>query len=400
MPLIALKLGGPFSRANLWRCLLLLLLGIAPTAHGQWVLSGNENKIDLTSGTARVLDGALPDTLSILDFSTMPPAVHHLVDLPNTVIGPPSNIAITPDGRLALVANSIRPDPRAPSGYVPENQIHLIDLQSNPCRRIGEIRVGGQPSGMSISHDGRQALVANRADGTVSVLALSGTQVQLLQTVEVGTPAESVSDVALHPDGRLALVSVQKGGYLAVLAREGDLFRATGRKVSVYGQPYRCVITPDGRFGLTAGMGMGNALDTDALTVVDLEAQPIRAVDYVALGAVPESIEVSPRGDLVAAVLMNGSNLPATDPLHSDHGTVVLVRRDDDRFVKVQELPVGRIPEGVAFTPDGRHLVVQCHPDRELWIYEVRRRRLRDTGLRIPVPGMPSSLRAAPLAIR
>jgi hypothetical protein len=64
--------------------------------------------------------------------------------------------------------------------------------------------------------------------------------------------------------------------------------------------------------------------------------------------------------------------------------------------VKTQRLPVGRIPEGVAFTSDGKYLVVQCHPDREMRIFQVAGGIATDTGKRIKVPGMPSSLRAAP----
>jgi DNA-binding beta-propeller fold protein YncE len=371
----------------------LLLLSPAPA---QIVISGNENKIDLTSGASVVIPNAPPDTLSILDFSEFPPDVHEITGVANTVIGPPSNVAIAPDGGLALIANSIRLDPQAPTGFVPESTVHILDLRQTPARVAGAVSAGRQPSGMSFTPDGRSALIANRADGTVSVLRINGTTVSLADTVTVCTPEESLSDVAIHPNGALALASAQKGGYLALLALENGRWSFTGRKISAYGQPYRCVITSDGALGLTAGQGMGNGLDLDALSVVDLTADPIQTVDYVPLGAVPESIDVNPAGDLVAAVTMNGSNLATAHPNHSDQGGLILLRRSGSTFVKSQELPIGRIPEGVAFTSDGRHLVVQCHPNRELWIFAVRRNRVRDTGVRIPVGGMPSSLRAGP----
>jgi sugar lactone lactonase YvrE len=93
---------------------------------------------------------------------------------------------------------------------------------------------------------------------------------------------------------------------------------------------------------------------------------------------------------------MNGSNLASTDPNHSQHGAVVLLARKGKTFSVVQDIPIGRIPEGVAFTSDGKYLVLQCHPDRELWIFSVNRGRLKETGQRIKVPGLPSSLRASP----
>jgi len=290
----------------------------------------------------------------------------------------------------------VRTDASNPTNWIPEAYIHLMDLGSVPPRLAGRVTTGSQPSGMSITRDGRFALVANRAAGTVSVLNLRGATVETVQELKVCEPAEAVSDVAITPDGRRALASVQKGGYLALLESEQGRWKLAGRKASVYGQPYRVVITPDGELGLTAGAGLGHPMDKDALTVVDLASNPIRTVDYVALGAVPESIEVSPDGRLVAAVLMEGSNLAADHPQHTEAGLLVILERRGKTFRRLSEHPIGRIPEGVAFTSDGRHLVVQCHADRELRLFSVRGSRVRDTGRRVAVPGFPSSLRASP----
>lgn len=369
-----------------------LLLALELQLPAQLILSGNENKIDLTSGLPRWVAKVPVDTLTILDFKTFPPRVEHLSPVSNSVIGPPSNIAVTPNGALALIADSIKVDPQDETKYVPHDGIHILDLAQRKV--IGSVAAGLQPSGISIARDGKLALVANRAGGTVSVLKIHDRQVSVIQTVKVCEPELSPSDVAISPDGTLGLVSIQKGGYLAVLTIEGDHVSVEEERPSVYGQPYRCVITPDGRLGLTAGQGFGNGLNADALSVVDLKS--MRTVDHIPLGSGPESIELSPDGKLLAAVLMNGSNLPPDDPKHVEHGGLVLLARAGDTFKKVQELHTGRIPEGVAFTSDGKHLIVQAHPQRELWIYAVKGKRLKDTGTRIPVPGMPSSLRAGP----
>ncbi len=373
-----------------------ILFADGSSARGAIIISGNEGKIDLTTGAPSVIRDAPADSISILDFSTFPPVVQHVRDVPNSVIGPPSNIAITPNAHLALIANSIVVEPTHQTNFLSEAFVHLLDLTAKPPRVVGRVTTGLQPSGISIRSDGKLALVANRAEGTISVLAINGLQVTTIQTLKLCTPAESVSDVAISPDGKLVLASVQKAGYLAVLKLDGNTLSATGQKISVYGQPYRCVITPDGELGLTAGQGAGNGLDQDALSVIDLKSKPIRAVDYVPLGAVPESFEISPDGKLLAAVVMNGSNLVASDPNYSPHGELVILRREDKTFHVTGRHRIGRIPEGVAFTSDGKYLVVQCHPDRELWVFAVKRGRAKDTGHRIPVPGMPSSLRASP----
>jgi DNA-binding beta-propeller fold protein YncE len=373
-----------------------LLLFDASYISAQIMISGNENKIDLISGAPRVIPPSGPDSISILDFSKFPPTVEHLSDVPNSVVGPPSNIAITKDRKLALVANSLKVDPSNPTNWVPEEFVQVIDLTAKPAKVIGKVMTGRQPSGMSITPDGKLALVANRADGTVSVLSIRGREISPLQTVPVCLPAESSSDVAISPDGKLALVSAQKGGFLAVLKIEDEKVIATGQKISAYGQPYRVVIPPDGELALTAGQGFGNGLDRDAVTVIDLKSKPMRAIDYVPVGTAPESLEISPDGKLLAVVVMNGSNLAATDPNHGSQGSLVLLARKGKTFRIVNEYSIGRIPEGVAFTSDGKYLVVECHPDRELRIFSVKGERLRDTGQRIKVPGMPSSLRASP----
>src|SRR5438552_4571883 len=373
-----------------------LLVAFTAPVSAQLVISGNENKIDLTSGAPRVVPPVAPDSISILDFSSFPPSVRHLNDIPNSVIGPPSNIAITPDRRLALVANSLKLDAANPTNWVPESFVHVLDLTTAPPRVIGRVTTGRQPSGISIAPNGALALVANRADGTVSALAIRDKAVNSTQTVKVCEPQESVSDVAISPDGKLALASAQKGGYLAVLQIDGNQVTATGRKLSSYGQPYRVVITPDGELALTAGQGYGNGKDRDAITVIDLKSKPMRAMDYIPIGAAPESIEISPDGKRLAAVVMNGSNLGPEDPNHSQNGVVVLLARRGRTFRVVDEHSVGRIPEGVAFTSDGKYLVLQCHPDRQLWIFSVKGGRLKDSGQRIKVPGMPSSDRASP----
>lgn len=366
------------------------------TAPAQLMISGNENKLDLTSGAPRGLPRPAPDTLTLLDFATFPPRVTTIDNVPNTVIGPPSNIALTPDGGLALIANSARPDPADPGKTVPLSEIHLLDLTANPPRITGHVTAGSQPSGISIAPDGRLALVANRAGGSVSVLRITGKSATHLGEVKVGEPVASASDVAITPDGRLALVSLQKAGLLVELKVSGESVEPTGRKFSVYGQPYRVVITPDGRFAVTSGAGYStNGIDLDAVSVLDLKANPPRAVQHLTTGSGPESVEISPDGRLLAVVTMDGSNLGPGNPHRTDAGGLYLYRRTKHGFDFSQHLPTGRIPEGVAFTSDGKYLVVQGHPDRELRIYRVSGSKVKDTGERVKVSGMPSSLRAA-----
>src|SRR2546426_9073207 len=128
------------------------------------------------------------DSVAIIDVGTDPLAPKILVSLPlmNTIVGPPVNLAITPDESLALVANSMNVVQEGGAWkQVPDNRIWVIDLTVNPPKLIDTIAAGSQPSGMSINRAGNLALVANRADGSVRVPRISGKKGALIDTVTI-----------------------------------------------------------------------------------------------------------------------------------------------------------------------------------------------------------------------
>src|SRR5262249_61645849 len=90
--------------------------------------------------------------------------------LMNWSLGPPTNLATTPDGGVALVANPVEwveeGDTWKP---VPDNKLFVIDLQANPPKLVATVTVGQQPSGMAINKTGTLVLIANRADSWVTV---------------------------------------------------------------------------------------------------------------------------------------------------------------------------------------------------------------------------------------
>ncbi|MBM3848201.1 MAG: hypothetical protein FJ405_18185 [Verrucomicrobia bacterium] len=373
--------------------LFILLCGsVVSTQAAQWIISANESKVDLVSGAPRVVLNPAPDTLTLMDFSMNPPRVLHITNVSNSVLGPPSNVAISSDGRVALIADSIRINPLNPTNWLPHSRIHVMDLTRNPPVIVGEGTAGAQVSGVAIAPNGRLVLAANRAGGTVSVLALDGTHLKKIGDVEIANGPDEVSDIAFAPDGRRAYASVREKNHLRELLIDGQQVTAGARKFSCYGRPYRVITTPDGALLLTAGTGAGNGPDMDAMTVIDLEAKPPRTTDLVPVGNTPETIEISPDGRWVVSLLMNGSNLPPGDPNLKDHAEMRVFQRSGRTFRHRQTLKIGRIPEGAAFSADGKWLAVQCHPDRKVWVFRMTRSGAVDTGLKIDVPGMPSGM--------
>lgn len=377
--------------------LLAVGLLVSPMVRADLVVSCNDNKFDLSVGKGRVVENPPPDTVTVLDFATFPPRVTHIEGVPNSVFGPPCNVAITPDERLALVANAckrVRYDADHKLEIIPDNVVTILDLTARPPIVVGKVTVGKQPSGIALNREGTLALVANRGDGTVSVLSIHGREVKHLGAVKVCEPEDELVAAAITPDGKTALVNVNRKHTVKVLRIDGTKVELTDVELPVYWRPYRIEIAPDGKAALTAGVGL-NGVNADAITVIDLAADPIRTTDHVAVGTTIESFDISPDGSLVAAVVMNGSNQPPDSPYRTEHGRLVLLTLAGTKLTRVQEIAIGRIPQGVSFSPDGRHVLVQMHPVRELWVYAVEGRRLKDTGHRIKVPGMPSAIRTA-----
>jgi hypothetical protein len=59
------------------------------------------------------------------------------------------------------------------------------------------------------------------------------------------------------------------------------------------------------------------------------------------------------------------------------------------------EAPIGHWSQGVAFTPDGRHLLVQYMVEKDIMVLKVGGDKLEDTGQRLKVKAGPAAIRAA-----
>ena len=218
------------------------------------------------------------------------------------------NLAITPDERLAIVANSVNHVPDG-AGWkvVPDNKLYVIDLTTSPPSHIATVEVGKQPSGLDINRAGNLALVTNRADNSISVLSIQGKDVKLVDTVPMG---EQVAAVAFTPDGKRALAVKFPGHKVALLEVDGQKVTYTKYDMMVGLWPYNIGVTPNGKLAITANNGNSGAADgqVDTVSVIDLEANPPRVIDHVVVGDGPEGFVISPTGEIAVAMLLRGSN--------------------------------------------------------------------------------------------
>jgi len=363
-------------------------------ASAQLLIVGIDNKVYWDAEGKAVLSPPGKDAVAIYDMGDrLNPKLVGSLPLMNSVYGPPTNLAITPDESLALVANSMEwvQDGSAWKAS-PGNDIFVIDLKANPPALIATVKGGKQPSGMAINRAGNLALVANRADNSITVLSIRGREVKVVDTIAMG---EQVAAVAFTPDGKRALASKNVNNKASVLDIDGEKVTYAKYDMLVGLFPYNLAITPNGKLALTANNGNSGSADgnMDTIGVIDLEASPPRVIDQVAIGDGPEGFSISPTGEIAVAILLRGSNANKSAFFYNRNGSVAVLKIDGKKVTKVGEVEVRGLPEGVVFSPDGKYLYVGNYMDDDVSILKVDGTTVTNTGKSFKLSGHPASMR-------
>ncbi|MBI3436219.1 MAG: YncE family protein [Proteobacteria bacterium] len=369
------------------------LLLLAPSARAQIAVSANDNKVANIDGTNRVLENPPPDTVTIIDIGVMPPRVIAELNAPAAVVGVPQSVAISPDESIALVTAATKIDPADAKKTTDDDKLSVIDLKAQPPAVIATINVGKGPSGVSFNPAGDLVLVANRGEGTVSVLTVSGKTLTPVGKVALGDAKSGPSHVAFLPDGKRALVTRDGDHRVSLLAIEGSKVEDTKRFMVGGIRPYSLEISPKGDVAVFGNQGGGQG-DVDVINVIDLKANPPRIVDSIAVGQTPEGVGMSRDGSHVAITVMNGSQRPKSHQAFNDHGLVKVYRIDGTKLTPVAQAKVGRWCQGAVWSRDTKTLVVQCMVEKELQILRFDGKELTSAGA-IKVNGGPAGIRTA-----
>lgn len=197
-----------------------------------------------------------------------------------------------------------------------------------------------------------------------------------------------------EPDDKRALATKFNAHKVSLLDVNGDKVTYAKFDLPTGQWPYNVAVAPGGKIALTADNGGAGSSDgsVDTVSVVDLELDPARIVDRVVVGDGPEGLAISPKGDVAAAIILAGSNNPSAY-FYKKNGSVSVLSIAGKKVTKVGDVEVGGLPEGAAFTPDGKYLLVGNYLDQDLSILKVEGTKITDTGKRFKLPGHPASLR-------
>jgi DNA-binding beta-propeller fold protein YncE len=362
------------------------LLLAAPTARAELAVSANDAKVKLIDGKVTVQQSPPADTVTFIDLRSTPPKVLAEIEVPNSVVGPPFNVAVSPKEDIALVASSTKIDPADPSKQTPDDRVTVIDIAPLRPSIVGRIKsavgvksapavpkvlatltAGKGASGIAINKAGTLALVANRAEGTVSVFSIAGSTVSPVGKVTVGGENSGPSAIAIAPDGKSALVTRDADNRISVLAIDGTTVTVASREIAAGLRPYAIDVTASGEVAVVGNIGIGGG-DADTISVVDLKADPPRVVGTYTVGQTPEGLKISPDGKYVAVTVTNGSNKAPSSPFYGDHALLQVWSRTGTQLAKIAELPIGHWCQGIAWAANGRTLLVQCMVEEEITV--------------------------------
>jgi DNA-binding beta-propeller fold protein YncE len=369
----------------------------ASVAHAApFMIVGDDEKAGFDDKGKPMVNPTGNDAVLIVDLAK-PEDPKIVVSLPleNSIVGPPTNLAISPDGSIALVADSMTVSEEGGTRkMVPTDKLFVIDMKATPPKLVDTLHLGKQPSGLSFSPKGDLALVCNRADGTISVLKIASGKVTQTGTIPV---SPGVSHVEFTPDGKHALAVRSPDNQLAILDVDGDKVSYNKVDLPTGSFPYNVVVSPDGKLALTVDNGAKGSSDgnMDVVSVIDLSGAHPHVISHVSVEDAPEGLAMSPKGNLAIAVNVNGSNFPDAW-FHQKTGSVTVLRLQGTEVKAIKTLPVGTFPEAAVISPDGRYAYVGNFLDKDFSILKISGTSVTDTGKRFKVPGHPASARMGP----
>lgn len=272
----------------------------------------------------------LPSPRALL--SSTPPALDlvvadlrgHALTLVNTadpsrarriaLAGGPHEIAALPDGRLAVSLEQ-------------SASIAIVDTTGGAVQTL---EVGGTPHGLAVAGD---------------TLYVTDRSVDAIRRFTIGTWAERPS---IASGSMPHIVEARPDGSLAVANAADDTLTLGDRAIHVSHVPESVAVGADGRVATAGSVG-------GTLHILDASGAPVAEYE---VGGRPVRLLYAPGGRVLAAAL-------------SADGTVALV---EDGVVR--RVAVGGVPDGLAFSSDGRWLYAGDMYGGAVSVIDVRRSRV------------------------
>ncbi len=370
-----------------------VLMVAATAARAEIAVVSTDAHTVLDDGKQVAPPNAPADTVAIVDIGAYPPKIIGTVEAPGSVVGPPTAVAVAPDASWAVVTSATKADAAAPGGIAPDDRVSVIDLASTPPKMVQSFRAGAGATTVRFTPDMKLALVANRMEGTVSLFTIDGRALTAAGKLDLGNPKAGPSGIAVLPDGKTALLSRDGDSMVSVLHLDGAHVGIDPRPITAGMKPYTLDINAGGTLAAVSNMGRGDG-DADSVSLIDLTKQPFRTVAFITVPSGPEGLKFSPDGKFLAVGSQNGTTKPASSTFLGTQGRLSLFALEGQTPRLVGEAPIGKWSQGIAFSRDGRTILVENMVERTLSVFRWENNVLTKADP-LPMPAGPAAIGTA-----
>jgi DNA-binding beta-propeller fold protein YncE len=342
-----------------------LSLALAPvSAWAELAVAANDGK-QLLPG-----DTQTPDSVSILQLGHYPPKVIGNIQMPGSMIGSPNAIVVSKGEKFAIVTAAQKFNPADPAHPTPDDKVQVVDL-ADPThpKLVQTVSAGGLAGGVSMNKRQNLVLVAAKAADAIFVFTLSGMKLTPAGRVDLDTKSMP-TDVVFTQDGRKAYAVAQGAGKIYELNVEGSNVTRSGNDFATGRFSYGAVITRDGNWLLNTNLG--GALEgedrTGTIGVTDLKTHKLAA--SVVVGKIPEHLTLTADGKYLAVVLANGAVNSKSDPNYDKVlGLLKIYAVSPGKLDEVAQADTCHWAQGAAWSDDGRTVLQQCAAERQIQVF-------------------------------
>lgn len=349
------------------------------------------------------IDGRLgprkPDLLSVVPLGADEEGGRRDVAVSNSVATWPNVMAITPDGRFAVVTEPFAQPPEEAQAFADIEQGHrvtLVDLSDPAGPTVAqEVDAPGATAAVDVHPSGSLVAITLPFEGQIALYPFEDGRLgePTLHPLGVeGIEDSFVPEFKWHPSGEFAAVTLGNADRVVFYRFDGAALAPWGEPMRTAPLPGKGEWTPDGRHFVvttitaTADMAQaayGQNASLFAVFAFDDDAEPNSAprraddrqvasesapVQHARVAHVPggmgyvENFAISPDGRWVVGLNMAASWLPEGHPGRTTHSELTLFALDPASGALTPHgatrLDGVVLPQGIVFDADGRHLAV------------------------------------------
>lgn len=253
-------------------------------------------------------------------------------ELARIATGPaPHEVAATPDGRLAFVAN------------YGSNSLTVIDVPNRKALGMVDLGEHTRPHGITVTSDGGSVWVTT--EGSQDLVEVDVASRQVRQAIKTGQRVTHMV-VLVESKGKAYTANIGSGNVTAIDTKRGEVIRQIPTGAGAEG----IAVTPDDRYVLVTNREAGT------FSVIDASTDEV--VHSMEVGGFPIRVEITPDGE---RALVSQATAQALLEIRVGDWTVG------------QKLAVGAMPVGIEIRPDGKIAYVANTRDDMLTVVDLER---------------------------